>query len=48
METGQGYMGAWTVMWNGGIWVGPPLGGILIGSIGRRHRASRGSDRAAA
>ena len=30
------YMGAWTVMWNGGISVGPLLGGILIGSIGGR------------
>ena len=30
------YMGAWTVMWSGGISVGPLLGGILIGSIGGR------------
>ena len=30
------YMGAWTVMWNGGISVGPLLGGILIGAIGGR------------
>ena len=30
------YMGAWTVMWNGGASVGPLLGGILIGAIGGR------------
>ena len=30
------YMGAWTVMWNGGISAGPLLGGILLGSIGGR------------
>jgi MFS family permease len=30
------YMGAWTVMWNGGASAGPLLGGILIGSIGGR------------
>ena len=29
-------MGAWTVMWNGGASVGPLLGGILMGSVGRR------------
>ena len=31
------YMGAWTVMWNGGASAGPLLGGILIGSIGGRE-----------
>ena len=31
------YMGAWTVMWNGGISVGPLLGGILIGAVGGRE-----------
>ena len=31
------YMGAWTVMWNGGASVGPLLGGVLIGSIGGRE-----------
>ena len=30
------YMGAWSVMWNGGASAGPLLGGILIGSIGGR------------
>ena len=30
------YMGAWTVMWNGGASVGPLLGGILMGSVGGR------------
>jgi MFS family permease len=30
------YMGAWTVMWNGGASAGPLLGGILVGSIGGR------------
>jgi MFS family permease len=30
------YMGAWTVMWNGGASAGPLLGGILLGSIGGR------------
>lgn len=30
------YMGAWTVMWNGGISAGPLLGGILIGAVGGR------------
>ena len=30
------YMGAWTVMWNGGASVGPLLGGILVGSVGGR------------
>jgi MFS family permease len=30
------YMGAWTVMWNGGASAGPLVGGILIGSIGGR------------
>ncbi len=31
------YMGAWTVMWNGGASAGPLLGGVLIGSIGGRE-----------
>ncbi len=31
------YMGAWTVMWNGGISVGPLLGGVLIGAAGGRQ-----------
>ena len=31
------YMGAWTVMWNGGASAGPLLGGILLGSIGGRN-----------
>lgn len=31
------YMGAWTVMWNGGASAGPLVGGILIGSIGGRE-----------
>ncbi|MGD1011350.1 MAG: MFS transporter [Acidimicrobiales bacterium] len=30
------YMGAWTVMWNGGASMGPLIGGCLIGSIGGR------------
>jgi len=31
------YMGAWTVMWNGGASVGPLLGGMLIGWVGGRQ-----------
>jgi MFS family permease len=30
------YMGAWSVMWNGGASMGPLIGGCLIGSIGGR------------
>ena len=35
------YMGAWTVMWNGGASVGPLLGGILIGAVGGREASAR-------
>jgi MFS family permease len=31
------YMGAWSVMWNGGASMGPLVGGILIGAIGGRE-----------
>jgi MFS family permease len=34
------YMGAWTVMWNGGASVGPLLGGVLIGWVGGRDAFS--------